>query len=487
MLSSNDYRYENVRSRIAFLLRFGAWSAFVAVGAATFFYIPWKNNFEPYVLATGISLMLLSASLIVTPLARFSNCLNNYAPRPRWIYLIIGFGVILRIAWVISVEPKQTSDMVSYMQAAQRIVDSGDYLYQLADGHIFYAWRAVGYPAVLALFITLLGSNEWVPFVVNLLSYIGCSLVIYKLAKLTTESHRSGLLAALMFAVWPAHIMMSGLALGEGFSLFLFTFVVYALILTFERESARWAILTGLVSGVAVLTRPSLLVIPVLWFLFWLMQTRRSWYRLALVAVATITMAATVAPWSYRNFEKLGAVIPVSTNGGDNFYRANNPLADGTFKSAGERDLSAYAHDEVLWNETGYEWGKQWIAENPGQFILLAIRKQGILLGDETFAAAWSLDRAFDPPHGFYRGAANLSTLWWTLIWILTVAGVWKQRRFLISSPQAGFVLWMSLLFVVIHSVYESQDRYHLPMIGILCVLATLWFDDEIDPDKSGS
>jgi len=46
--------------------------------------------------------------------------------------------------------------------------------------------------------------------------------------------------------------------------------------------------------------------------------------------IASLFMAATIAPWTYRNWRVLHAWVPISTNGGDVFYRANNPLATAT-------------------------------------------------------------------------------------------------------------------------------------------------------------
>lgn len=61
--------------------------------------------------------------------------------------------------------------------------------------------------------------------------------------------------------------------------------------------------------------------------------------------------------WTVRNCTIFGTLVIISTNGGDVFYRANNPLATGGFTPIGEKDLKVYKGDELLWNRMGYTGG----------------------------------------------------------------------------------------------------------------------------------
>lgn len=80
-------------------------------------------------------------------------------------------------------------------------------------------------------------------------------------------------------------------------------------------------------------------------------------------------MILVIFPWSVRNYYIFTDVVPISTNVGDVFYRANNPMATSGFLYAGQRNLNKYLKNEVIWNKTGYEWCKEWIKENPLSFI----------------------------------------------------------------------------------------------------------------------
>ncbi len=84
--------------------------------------------------------------------------------------------------------------------------------------------------------------------------------------------------------------------------------------------------------------------------------------------LACLVMAATVAPWTIRNYRVLHAFVAVSSNGGDVFYRANNNLATGTYTPAAEQNLDALQDEsEAKWSAESYAHGKAWIRTHPVQ------------------------------------------------------------------------------------------------------------------------
>jgi hypothetical protein len=190
-------------------------------------------------------------------------------------------------------------------------------------------------------------------------------------------------------------------------------------------------------------------------------------------ALALISMMVVIMPWSVRNYQLLGKFIPISTNGGTVFYRANNPLATGGYTTHGERDLEAYT-SEVANNRIGYAWGMEWIKENPFDFLRLAIRKQAILLGSDATGVYWSLKRGHGETGLAYQVLQAISQVWWIGIWGLTVIGAIRQRHFFANNAVGGLLLLMILLLILIHSIFESNDRYHIPFTGLLLVISGL-------------
>src|SRR6185503_8545942 len=107
--------------------------------------------------------------------------------------------------------------------------------------------------------------------------------------------------------------------------------------------------------------------------------------------VTLLLAAAVVVPWSVRNYRVLHAYVPISTNGGSVFYRANNPLADGSFSDRGERDLDGLRGDEVNWNRTGFAWGMEWIRRDPLGFLALIPKKMALLVASDSSSTSWAV------------------------------------------------------------------------------------------------
>ena len=110
---------------------------------------------------------------------------------------------------------------------------------------------------------------------------------------------------------------------------------------------------------------------------------------------------------------------------------------------------------------TGYRWGAEWIAANPGRFLKLALRKQMLLLGGDTEFAA---------PLGF-KAFANA---WWWLLWLLILLTLltWSRPE---PLPPGALLLLLTILYVwLVYSVFESGVRQHVPLAGVLAVVAAL-------------
>jgi 4-amino-4-deoxy-L-arabinose transferase-like glycosyltransferase len=108
------------------------------------------------------------------------------------------------------------------------------------------------------------------------------------------------------------------------------------------RRPAVIAGAAGLCLGVLVLAKPAFLLLPIALALPPLF--RRDPARIAHVAVAALTAAAVVAPWTARNLELTGRPVPVGLGSGLFLYAATLPRAsDGVpvFEDAADRAAMA--------------------------------------------------------------------------------------------------------------------------------------------------
>ena len=396
----------------------------------------------------------------------------------KWLLAVIVGGLTLRVMYIAAVQPVQLSDMESYWNAAIRLVEEGRYYYPTPLGDLV-AWRPPGYPFLLYILVVVFGKAPWIPWLVNGICFAVTALSTSALARQLGLTNRSALIAAVILACWPGAIAGFGMAATEWLSLALFTAGLWAFLKSQCLETSLGvrigsAILVGIVTGVGVLVRPSLLFVPLIWIMY-SFSSRQSLSRsLIATTIAVGVTVVVIAPWTVRNAVVLDAFVPVSTNGGSVFYRANNPLASGGFATTGARDIDALKGNEVEWNRTGFEWGLQWIKENPADFLVLAAKKQAILLGSDDTWIYWSLFRAHGQSGFIYDLLRFIANTWWILILLALPIAAIRRRDFLMECRTGIVLLAMTMYPVAVHSVFESQPRHHYSIIGFLAILVVM-------------
>jgi len=126
---------------------------------------------------------------------------------------------------------------------------------------------------------------------------------------------RVALTAMVLAALYVPLILIGGSLMSE--PLFA-AFVLAALVAALHHRAAahrhRWAVLAGVLAGLAILTRANAAVI-LLPLVVAVWDVRPRWSRRALTAPVLVVALAilTVAPWTVRNTVVLGSVVPVTT------------------------------------------------------------------------------------------------------------------------------------------------------------------------------
>lgn len=389
-------------------------------------------------------------------------------PHRRWLASVIVAGIAARIAWVLLFPAPFTSDGRAYYDLAARL--AGGLTFQTPKGE-WAAWPP-GYPFLLLAHFKIFGVGLMAVTVANLLLFAGTILVVYALARRFGEG--AARLAILLLALWPNLVASAGVASKEMVIVFLLPAVLLLYLRANERggggKAAGMRFAAGLVLGYAMLTQPGLMLLVGAFLIYEILlrtPVLRAAGRLALLGLG---MALVVLPWTWRNQRVLGVPVLVSTNGGSVFYRANNPLATGGWIRHGERQLTGY--DELTQDRLGYQWGKEWIREHPGQFLLLSLKKQILFLGDDA-TGLYELKRGGRIGGGPYALLKLLTNAWWWAIWALALAA-FLVRRNTLWDRRADVVLFLLtiLYFWAIDSIFESGARHHLPLAGLLAILA---------------
>lgn len=376
-------------------------------------------------------------------------------------------GLLARVLVIAFAVVTPASDAMVYMKLAERLASDEPYI---IAGR--FAYWPVGYPFLLSIWFRVFEPSIHVVHAFNVALYAATCLGILSLAK-AWGHEQAGRLATILFACWPDLVVLTTWPSKE---LVAIALLPWAVTLCFAEPPSYGLrtvcrICAGLIVGCLVLVQPSfLLLIPILPLATSLAKRSNFGSTIREVTLVTVVAVLTVAPWTLRNYRVLNAFVPVATNGGEVFYRANNPLADGGYVKRGEVDL--WVLPELEASRMGLLLAKEWITANPHKFIGLTFQKQLLFLEDDSIGVYEVFRRgntATPIAEKTYFLVKLACIAYWYVLWVLFCgalyvtlrSGQWRRMSFVFAAVPFIFLY-------LIHSIFESGPRYHQPASALL-------------------
>jgi hypothetical protein len=376
----------------------------------------------------------------------------------------------------------------------------------------------VGYSLWLSLWYRLLGSHLWVAPISNALIGALTVLGVHGIALPALGLWRARL-AAVITLLHPGLILYTAVTMSEPLAALLLILSVWAIAIPKPRAAGR--IVSGILLGASALVRPSsLAAIPLYWFV--LGGTARQ----KLVSGVAIAAACftTIMPWTLRNCHRMDGCALVSTNAGWNL--AIGALTNtGRFRPLHAADGCPVVTGQVQQDRCWMRRGWTEIRRNPGHFVGLAPKKLAQTFDHESFAVeylreanprvwpearriAWRehltvthrwliataalavvsivVGRRFYRSVAFYvqlvllLGLGSLVTLvfahdehpfYWLILVLLGLSILPLPGRPRLSGA-IGFSVGFVGLTALTHVFFFGDDRYHLVVSPLLCILA---------------
>ena len=253
-----------------------------------------------------------------------------------------------------------------------------------------------------------------------------------------------------------------------------------------RKPTLGWAVATGVLLGLAALTRGEaiimsvVLVAPAL-----LLRDRQHRRNLTHLAAAAVACALVLAPWAIRNSLRFEEFVPLSTNSDEVLVYANNPYAYGTLDGGRFLGFWYYPWQDQLRARFGGEppgdasqrakfWGDQgraYARENSDRLpIVLAAR----------LGRAWNLyapfqNALFDRIDGKSQRVSVAGVWAWWAALALSVPGLLLlRRRGTTVVPFVGLALT-----VTISSLYAyGGNRFRTPLDVAVLVLAAVTIEE---------
>ena len=425
---------------------------------------------------------------------------------------------ILRLVVALTWAHEPVWDGHYYHFGAERIAAGLGYSEDIiVNGHsVWRPWThyPVGYSALLAGIYYIFGSGLSVAPITN--AVIGALLVLvtHRLAHRYLSEKRARI-AGLLIACHPGLIVYCAVVMTEPLAALTTLLAVWV---AFRNPLRGGTLLSGALLGIATLVRPSaLLVAP-------LLGIRRSRLKAAIITalVTTALAVATTLPWTLRNCKRMDGCAFVSTNGGWNLA-IGALTTTGRFRPLKAADGCKIVTGQVQQDRCWAQVGRKVIADAPLAWLSLIPKKLAQTYNHESFAIEYLRQAAPEQWPGPRRLVARalmstfhrvllalsvLSTLSWFLPWrrektlvqlgLTLAAGLAIFLLFSADDPKYFYLvavaiplipllplpgrprqggvgrclLGMLFLTTFTHAVFFGDDRYHLVISPVLCILA---------------
>ncbi len=381
------------------------------------------------------------------------------------LLLIFLTGLVLRIAAIGPVHTQAYStDEAEYIGIARMLVEQGEFI----DSNGELAKRSPLFPFFLSYLFRLFGSGLLIPQVIGCFISSFAIYLVYVLSFRLWNNHQAALIASSAVAFYPGLIFCAGILQTENVYIVFFLLAFILAIQLTQSASITTAVLLGLVSALAALTRAVFFgFFPILLLMIWYVGWKNSLSITRYIIVAFIIWCLFLSPWITRNYKIFDAFVPISSWGGSSLIIGNNPYATGTWRvkegydkwyneQAIKRGINNLSElNEVEKNSLSKDIAIEWMRSNPGKIIELAFKKAHMF----SVYPATHTDRII--------WIQLIAVIIDFLLLIGVILGIFiapkSQKRTLLI---ACAVLFFFLLQVILH----AEARYRLPLIPLISI-----------------
>jgi 4-amino-4-deoxy-L-arabinose transferase-like glycosyltransferase len=400
----------------------------------------------------------------------------------NFLILVFTISLILRLLFIFIHEDfKLLNEMGGYVYAAKNFLAGNGLLF--SHERDYRAFLPPLYSVFLAVMFRIFGENYFIVRVVQSIFSAICAVLTYCLGK-KMYNDKVARFAAIIMAVYPQNIVYSDLILTEVLFLVLFLSGFLLLVKCLERKSYSQAVMSGILLGLASLTR-SISFYYIFFVLFCFIVFRNSRFKTRFIVIVALVTTMTISPWTIRNYILRHAFIPINTKSNIDLYMYNHSgfynILTNTPNIEDEKRMDAMGTDEVTLSKNASMLTREWIKAHPFLFLFKGIRMMW------NFA---SLDRTFfvHLKGGYYGSLSTFTKIFITpyiiipfmLLMPLTVIGF-------IYIPKYNYGVKLSVYFIAylmilgfISNIFYRQRYPLLPIFSIFASYAILHIKDII-------
>lgn len=400
--------------------------------------------------------------------------MSKFSKIPAW-FLIFVLAYVLRLVYIVEIsgQPYFSAPAVDaeYHDTWAQQIAEGDFTFE--EGPFF---RAPLYPYFLGFLYFLTGHDYFMVRVIQaLIGALSCVLIFKLGTRLFNE--RVGLIAGFVSACTGIFIYFEAELLIPVILLPLDLAVILSLLKARDRDRNLWWWLGGIFFGLSAIARPNILItLPVIVVLI-IAKThlKRSAVRMVLVSLGIIIP---ILPVTYHNLMQ-GEFIPISTQGGVNFYIGNNAESDGaTAVFPGLTNIWRYEDAvEIAIEESGgdlsagevsdfyYRKGADFIFGQPAKWLNLMGRK--VLLWFSRIEISNNKNIYFSAGDSILLQMSMYNGFWLYGSLGILGFGIFYGRKF-----EYRIIVWFVILYSASVILFFVTSRYRVPTLPYFIIFA---------------
>ncbi|HIE06186.1 MAG TPA: tetratricopeptide repeat protein [bacterium (Candidatus Stahlbacteria)] len=316
------------------------------------------------------------------------------------IWIIIAIFALAFAVRLINLQIMKGNPFFDYPVMDEKYHD--EWAQEIGQGNLFGRtpfYRAPFYPLFLGAVYAIFGHNYFLARMISvLLGSINC-ILIYLLGSILFD-RRIGLLSAIFASFYSMFLFFDSMLLTVGMEIFLSLFSIYLLLRWFERRRILDLGLSGLVLGLATITRPNFFVFFLVAIFYLLIRGIKAGRKIGLAQILlyVILFFTPIVTVTTVNIVKGHDLVPIAWNGGINFYLGNNPNASGWSATApgidatwwgGYRDAIILAEQDLgrnlLPSQVSNYWfnkGLGYLTSDPIGWTQILIKKVYLLMNN---------------------------------------------------------------------------------------------------------
>ena len=258
------------------------------------------------------------------------------------------FALVLRLVAVLALGHYLNPTLWENGVIAGYLIDGCGFCMDFSRPGELSSWQTPAYPFLLAVAWRLFGRGAAAHLVISLIQACALASMVFPVRWIARRwcGERAGTAAMWLTTVMPLYIWYATRLHQAGFVMAAHPWLIGLWLHLRDRPGAARGLLAGAASGLAGLLQPILLLLSAAIGAALLAGAVAGRQRRAIVAVGIAALAAmaVLTPWTVRNWQVHGRLVPIRDSFGKEFWMGNNPHATGTGYAEGGAIEITYAY-----------------------------------------------------------------------------------------------------------------------------------------------